>query len=117
MDVPSIDSEPRVGLAEPVYVDVRHHVDRRAGFRVPEDPLEVALYRHVRRLVAIEDARLRVLRQRPRAAPRDPLVPGHRPLDERGEDRDDERGLRVLLVGEGIEVGPERSRRDHRERG
>lgn len=33
------DSKTGIGLTEPVNVDISHHVNRRTGFSVPENPL------------------------------------------------------------------------------
>lgn len=56
MHIPTTDSELRVVLTQPVDINIRHNVDRRAGPSVPEDPLQVGLDGHVRSLVRVENS-------------------------------------------------------------
>ena len=55
MYISETDFKTGIELTEPVNVDISHHVNRRTGFSVPENPLKVRLYSQVGDFTAVKD--------------------------------------------------------------
>lgn len=117
MDIGGADAESGIDLAEPVDVDVGDHVHRRSGSGIPKDSLEVRLDSHVGSFVAIKHSDSLISRNSSRTVLRYSLVSRHCSLDQRCEDGDYQRRVRIFLVGVRVQIRPQLSRRNCKRRG